>query len=213
MSSKRSVLTVGLLGSAVLLISGSQTWVHGTVGDAVLGRMPAHGTGSQVAPAAVAAGLVAGAGAVASATSGPLVRRVAAFSMLLAAALSAALAVQVAVAPGAALARASATALGQRDTLHAVGQAGPWLWVAAAGTALVALAGVGAVLGTGRWRPLPSRYDAPAGPAPAGPAPAEPAPAGPAPAGPGAADRPQTTWDRLSRGDDPTLRATDPDPG
>jgi len=199
-TSKATVLFAALGGAAVVLVSATQAWVHGTVTDTVLGTMPAQGTGSQVAPTAVAGALVAGAAAVVSGTSGAVVRRVAAMGMLLGALLCAVAVAAVAADPGGALRRASSTALGRRDTLHAIAQTGPWLWVAGAAALLVATAALCGVAGAGRWRALSSRYDAPSE-----------RPASVA----RSVYRPPTPWDRLSQGgdptDDPTLSGPDAD--
>ena len=76
----------------------------------------------------------------------------------------------------------------------------PWPWLAVTGCAVVALAGAVAVLGAGRWSGPRSRYDAPAQTAddrgPVEEAPAEPTSDPAVDAG--------TTWDALSRGEDPT---------
>jgi hypothetical protein len=181
MSSKRTVLLLVLASACVVLVCGSRIWVSGSVDDVVLGSGALRGKGSDVAPGALAAALVGLASAVVAATSGSMVRVVAACSALLAAVLGGGVVISVVVDPGGALGRLAASGTGRSGTLAAHGQAGGWAWVALAALLVMGLGGVGALVGGRRWHGLSSRYDA-----------AEPA----------AADT--STWEQLSRGEDPT---------
>jgi hypothetical protein len=181
LTSKRTVLVLVLGASCLVLVSGSREWVQGSVADTGLGASVLHGRGSDVAPGAMAAALVGLASAVAAATSGRVVRFVAASSALIAAALGAAVVVSVLSDPGGALGAMAAAGTGRSGTLVADGRAGGWVWVAFAAMLVLGAGALGALVGGRRWRGLSSRYDAP-----------EPAP------GHG------SEWDQLTRGEDPT---------
>jgi hypothetical protein len=181
LTSKRTVLVLVLVAASVVLVSGSREWVSGSVDDVVLGASALHGRGSEVAPGALAAALVGMVSAVAVATSGSVVRVVAACSMLLAAVLGAAVVISVLVDPGGALGRLAAAGTGRSGTLAAHGRVGSWAWAALAAMLVMGFGGLAALVGGRRWRGLSSRYEA--GVPDAGRA---------------------SAWDRLSRGEDPT---------
>jgi uncharacterized membrane protein (TIGR02234 family) len=194
LTSKRMVLVLVLVSAAVILVSGSREWVSGSVDDAVLGASALHGKGSDIAPGALAAALVGLASAVAVATSGTLVRVIAAWATLLAAVLGAAVMIGVLADPGGALGNLAVAGTGRTGTVAAHGHVGAWAWVALAATAGMAVGGLGALVGGRHWRGLSTRYDAPVpGEAPAPDPAREPAPG------------PDSAWDRLSRGEDPTV--------
>ncbi len=193
LTSKRTVLVLVLAAVCVVLVSGSQEWVSGSVDDVVLGPGALHGRGSEVAPGAMAAALVGLASAVVAATSGRVVRTVAACSALLAGLLGAAVVLSVLLDPSGALGRLAAAGTGRSGILQARGQAAAWAWVALAATVGMCLGGLGALVGRRRWRGLSSRYDAAGSSTTAQPA--EPS----APAASSAA-----IWDQISRGEDPT---------
>jgi uncharacterized membrane protein (TIGR02234 family) len=192
--SKRTVLVLILVSASVILVSGSRQWVSGTVDDAVLGASALHGKGSDIAPSALATALVGLASAVAVATSGTVVRVVAACAALLAAVLGAAVIIGVMADPSGALGTLAAARTGRGGTVAAHGEVGAWAWVALTAALAMGLGGLGALVGGRRWRGLSSRYDAPV--------------AGAASSGPGSAGGPaaghESTWDQLSRGEDPT---------
>lgn len=190
LTSKRMVLVLVLLSGSVILVSGSREWVQGSVDDAVLGAGVLHGKGSEVAPGAMAAALVGLASAVAAATSGAVVRVLAAGAALLAAVLGAAVVVSVLADPGGALGGLAAAGTGRSGTLAAHGRVGAWAWVALAAMLAMGVGGLGALVGARCWRGLSSRYDAPVSLVVSQPA--------------RPARRPESAWDRLSRGEDPT---------
>jgi len=192
LTSKRTVLILIVAAASVVLVSGSQEWVSGTVDDVVLGPGALHGRGSQVAPGALAAAIVALASAVVAATSGRVVRTVAAWSALLAGVLGAAVVISVLIDPGGALGRLAAAGTGRSGTLQAQGRAAIWAWVGLAATLVMGAGGLAALLARRRWRGLSSRYDA------GGPTTGK----GP----PGASAPSASAWDQLSRGEDPTVR-------
>ena len=193
LTGKRTVVVLVLMSASVILVSGSREWVSGSVGDASLGASVLHGRGSDIAPGALAAALVGLASAVAAATSGKVVRVIAACSALLAALLGAGVIILVLADPDAALGGLAAAGTGRSGTVAAHGQAGSWAWVALTAMLTMGLGGIGALVGSPRWDGLPSRYDAPV-------AGGEPEP--------GSAvrldRRRESEWDQLSRGKDPT---------
>jgi len=196
LTSKRTVLLLVMMSALVILVSGSREWVSGSVGDAVLGASTLHGKGSDIAPGALAAALVGLASAVAAATSGRVVRVIAASAALLAAALGAVVVTSILVDPGGALGALAAAGTGRSGTVAVDGRVGIWAWVALAATLVMGLGGLGALVGGQRWHGLSTRYDAPV----AGHA---------GRSGPPTSERekargPESEWDRLSRGDDPT---------
>lgn len=184
LTSKRTVLVVVLAAASLILVSGSQEWVSGSSGDAVLGAGALHGRGADIAPGALAAALVGLASAVAAATSGAVVRVVAACCALMAAVLGATVIILVVLDPGGALGRLAAAGTGRSGTLAAHGRVGFWAWAALVAMLVMGLGALGALVGAGRWHGLSSRYDA----------------------GQPAATR-GSAWDQLSRGEDPTASA------
>ena len=179
LTSKRIVLVLVLAAASVILVAGSQEWVWGSVDDAVLGASALHGSGSDIAPGALAAALVGLASAVAAATSGRVVRVIAACSALLAGLLGAGVIISILADPGGALGGLAAAGTGRSGTVAAHGQVGSWAWVALAAMLVMGLGGVGALVGSRRWDGLSNRYDAPA-------------------------SGRESEWDQLSRGEDPT---------
>jgi uncharacterized membrane protein (TIGR02234 family) len=193
LASKRMVLVLVLVSAAVILVSESREWVSGSAANAVLGATVLHGRGSDVAPGAAAAALVGLASAVALATSGTVVRFIAACTALLAAVLCAAVVIGILVDPGAALGNLAAAGTGRSGSVAAIGRAGIWAWVALAAALVMGVGGLGAMVGARRWQGLSIRYDAPV--AGEGSLPYQAGEAGPGGV---------STWDQLSRGEDPT---------
>ncbi len=184
---KRVVLPAVLLGAALLLVAASQTWVQGTVTDAVLGRSSLRGQGSDVAQGVFAAAFVGGACVLAAGTAGRIARIVAGIAMVLAGGLCLGFIVRLAADPGAALGRLAAQMTGRTGSVSATGDLTAWPWAAAVGSVLIALGGVAVLVAHRRWSGLSNRYDAPSAP-------------GPRPAGGGG----DSAWDQMSRGEDPT---------
>jgi hypothetical protein len=183
LTTKRTVVLLVLAAASVVLVSGSREWVWGSVDDVALGASALHGRGSDVAAGAMAAALVGMASAVAAATSGRVVRVLAACSALLAAFLGATVIILVLADPGAALGGLAAAGTGRTGTLAAHGRAGGWAWAALAAMLVMGVAALGALAGGRGWRGLSARYEA----------------------GERAAEQ-VSEWDRLSRGEDPTVR-------
>ena len=181
LTSKRTVLVLVIAAASIILVSGSREWVSGSTGDVVLGASALRGRGSDVAPGALAAAVVGVASAVVAATSGSVVRLVAACSALLAAVMGVSVVISVLVDPGGALGKLAAVGTGRSWTLAAHGRVGVWVWAALAAMLVMGIGALGALVGRRRWRGLSGRYDA-----------VESA------TGHGSA------WDQLSRGEDPT---------
>jgi uncharacterized membrane protein (TIGR02234 family) len=193
LTSKRGVLVMVLVAASVVLVAGSREWVTGSVDDTVLGATALQGSGSDVAPGALAAALVGLASAVAAATSGTVVRVVAACAALLAAVLGATVVIFVLSDPGGALGRLAAAGTGRSGTVVANGRAGGWAWVALAAMLVMGVGGLGALVGGRRWRGLSTTYDAPV-----------PGQGSQPDSSGGPAGRRESAWDQLSRGEDPT---------
>ncbi|MGZ4600695.1 MAG: Trp biosynthesis-associated membrane protein [Oryzihumus sp.] len=217
LTSKRVVLLLVLLGAGVLLVTGSRTWLEGSVSDAVLGASMVHGTGSKVAPGVLAAALVGAASAVAAATAGRVVRVVASVAALLAGVLALVVIGIVVADPGAALGRLAASSTGRTGSVPAHGTLTVWVWVAGLAALAVTLGGLAALAGGRRWAGLSSRYDVPSPAAAAVPGSHDDA-GSPGAGSPGGAREPESgaspaprrperevsAWERISRGEDPT---------
>ena len=193
LTSKRLVVVLVLVSAAVILVSASREWVSGTADSAVLGATVLHGTGSEVAPGALAAALVGLASAVVVATSGTVVRFIAACTALLAAILCGAATIGVLLDPEGALGGLAAAGTGRSGALAADGRVTVWVWVALAAALTMGVGGLGAVVGARRWRGLSSTYDAPVADDGFGRKGAK-----------GQAPGHDSAWDQLSRGEDPT---------
>ena len=185
---KLFVVLVALVGALVLLASGGRTWLTGTVDDAVLGASRVTATGTEVASGLVALALVAAAAAIASTTSGPVMRRVTLAVLALAALGEAIVAGRVALDPGTALGTVAARSAGRTGTLETHAGTTAWPWLALVACALLLLAAVTGWVGAARWRGLGARYETPTTTAGA------------------RGQRVGSDWDRLDAGDDPTLR-------
>lgn len=203
---KSTVVLLAVLGAALLLVSGSRVWVDGTVDDAVLGASRVAGKGSDVAPGVVALALVAGAAALATATSGRVVRRVTVAVLGLSTVGLGYLVGHVLAHPSAALGSVAAKAAGRSGSLETHAAATVWPWLAMAATVLLAVTTVMAAVGARQWQGLSARYEN--RPATAPGQPGHQAGHQPGRERPGArGERVTSDWDQLSAGVDPT----DPD--
>jgi uncharacterized membrane protein (TIGR02234 family) len=187
-TSKLAVVLLALVGSGVLLASGGRVWVNGTVNDAVLGASRISGTGSEVASGVVALALVGAAAALASATSGAVVRRVTLVVLALAGVAEAVVAARVGLSPEVSLGSIAAKAAGRTGSIETHATATAWPWVCVVASVMLVLAAILGWLGASRWRGLGARYEAPSTSAGA------------------RGQRVATDWDRLDAGDDPTVR-------
>lgn len=185
---KSGVVLLAVIGAGLLLVSGSRTWVTGTVDDAVLGASRVTGTGTQVASGVVALALAALAAAIASTTSGPVVRRVTLVLLLLAAVGEAVFVGRVLLDPSGVLGSMAAASTGRTGTIETRASVTAWPWAALAAALLLVVAAVGGWLGSPRWRGLGARYETPTDRAGA------------------RGQRVGSDWDQLDAGEDPTVR-------
>lgn len=184
-----SVLAL-LVGSGLVALTTLPTWVSATAASAQGEPVEVAVRGSVAAPGLVAAALVllAAAGAVA------LVGRVGRWVVV-----GVVAAAGVLVTVSALAARGGATAAAERAAADATGVSGlvgdvvvgPWPVVAAVLGVLVVGSAVQLVRASGRWAAPSDRHERATGPAPA-------------PEGRPAVEDERSTWDALSRGDDPT---------
>lgn len=191
LTSKLTVVLAALVAAGTLLASGGRVWARGTVDDAVLGASRVSGTGSELASGVVALALVAAAAAVASTTSGRLVRRLTLVVLGLAGLGEGWLAARILLDPGHSLGAVAARSAGRTGTLETHATTTAWPWVCLVASLLLALAAAAGWAGAGRWRGLGARYEAPSG-------------AAETTAG-ARGQRVASDWDRLDAGDDPTL--------
>jgi uncharacterized membrane protein (TIGR02234 family) len=193
------------LGAALMLLAASRTWVHAVVQDPLAGPLQVDASGRQASPLVAAVALVALAGAVAVLTLRTVGRVVTGLLLVLSGAAAVAAAVDVLRTPSDALRSVVADVTGRSGDVLPVAHQTSWPWAAVAGAVLVVLGGALAVVRARGWSGLSAKYDAPVGAVVSpGPAPAddeaEPGEGPEGQAGPGA-----DSWDRLSRGDDPTV--------
>jgi uncharacterized membrane protein (TIGR02234 family) len=205
---RRERFLVGLvvvLGAALMLLAVSRTWAHAVVQDPLAGRLSVDATGRQAAPIVAAVALVALAGAVAVLTLRTVGRVVAGLLLVLSGAAAMAAAVDVGRTPTDALRSVVADVTGRSGEALPLAQRTPWPWVALVGALLVVAGGAAAVVRARAWASsagLPGRYDSPVGGAPST---GDGRPAAPAGADERAAEAGvPDTWERLSRGEDPT---------
>jgi uncharacterized membrane protein (TIGR02234 family) len=191
---KPAVVLLAVVAAGALLASGGRTWVTGTVDDAVLGASRVAGSGREVASGVVALALVGIAAALASTTSGAVVRRVTLALVVVAAGAEAFFAGRVLVDPDAALGSVAARATGRTGSIETHASATAWPWVAVAAALVLALAGVLGWLGSSRWQGLGARYEVPEGQGARG-------------------QRVASDWDRLDAGEDPTVLDGPPSSG
>ncbi|HET8613958.1 MAG TPA: Trp biosynthesis-associated membrane protein [Actinomycetales bacterium] len=193
------------LGAALMLLAASRTWVHAVVQDPLAGPLQVDASGRQASPVVAAVALVALAGAVAVLTLRTVGRLVTGLLLVLSGAAAVAAAVDVLRTPSDALRSVIADATGRSGDLLPVAHQTSWAWVAVGGAVLVVLGGALTVSRARGWSGLSGRYDAPVG-APVEPGPQAAAADGGERAAPEAsADPASDSWDRLSRGDDPTV--------
>lgn len=168
-----------ILGALVVVVTASRVWLTGSVDDAVLGARSVSATGADAAGGVVALALVVVAGAVASATAGPRARIVALVLTALAVLAGILAVARVLLDPEAVLGPIAAAAAGRSGSLEVHSTVNAWPWVAMLGFVVggLALAGLTRVR---RVAPgLPARYDAPG-------------------------RAPESDWDQLTAGEDPT---------
>jgi uncharacterized membrane protein (TIGR02234 family) len=184
---KAFVVIVAVLAALVLIAGGRQTWVSGTVNDPVLGASRIAATGTEVAAGLVGVALVAAAAAIASTTSGALMRRVALVLLALAVLAEGYAVLRVLRDPSGLLGGVAAKQAGRTGTVETHASATVWPWLGLAACVLLLLAAVGGLAGASRWQGLGARYET--GSTTTGPR----------------GQRVGSDWDRLDEGDDPTV--------
>lgn len=186
-----AALLLGALGATVVLLSAGQIWAEGTASVAG-GSVPVEADGGKVTGVPTALAIVGLAALVAvfavRRTGRTLVAALLALSGA-GAALAAVLGASDSAALNAEAARISGNTAAAVDGLsHTL-----WPYVAAAGAALILVAGLFALRFGKSWPAMGGRYERSGAPRPArrGPAAVDP-------------DRPEDLWKALDRGEDPT---------
>ncbi len=188
---RKPVVVLGaVLAGLLLFVSGRADWIVGTV-DGVTGPTAASAPGTDAAPGLAGLALVAIAAAVATTTSGRIGRWLAVVALLAVGAGVLALALRAVLDPEGVLGSVAATQAGATGAFEATGSATAWPWLAVVGGVLVLVSCLGAVLGFPRWSGLSSRYEVPA--------------SGGDDTGGARGERVDSTWDRVSRGEDPSV--------
>lgn len=166
-TSKRTVVTLGVLGAALAAISASQPWGTGTAVREIVGMRTVTGTGGQIAPLVPGLALVGGAAAVAAATTGRVARLVAAVAVLLAGLATLGVTAWTLTHLGAALGDRAASLAQSRSTIEMTADATPWPWLAALGGLVLVGDGLLALVAVRRWAAPSRRYERPGAAAPA----------------------------------------------
>jgi len=190
----RVVIPLALLAAGLAVISGRRIWLTGRVDDAALGASTVSATGTQSVPGLVALALVLAAGTLAAATAAPVVRRITLITATLAAGALAALSARAMTNADSIVGSVAAQQSGRSGSIPVAAEANAWPAAVLVAMVLTGLVLVAALASAGSWRGLSERYDAP----------------GESDAAGGRGERVLRTWDRLDRGDDPTLDETAP---
>ena len=190
MTEKRNVFVVGPVSVLLLLLSGSRTWVTGTLSDAVLANTKVSVGGSSAAPVLTAGALVGAAAVIAVLTAGRVARSIAALLAGMAGVIALVAAIGVIRDPSQAVEAMAAGSTGRTGDFDAEGMLTLWPWVGVGGAVLLIATGVLASLGGRRWSGLSSKYDAPG--------------AGTTQTAGTAGTRKTSAWDQLTEGTDPT---------
>jgi uncharacterized membrane protein (TIGR02234 family) len=210
LASKRTAVLLALIGAGLILLAGSRTWATVRLIGSLPGTSQMTVSGRRSDAAAIPIALAVAAGAIVLATAGRVVRVVVGAGLTAGGLVVAVGAARAGHSHEAALSRAV------QDVLGVVSRAGGagfgndvesavvfsvWPWVAVTGGLLVVLAGLLTLARGWSWAGPSRRYERAGEPLPAAPGtPAARAPVTPGPVSPG------STWDALSRGEDPTSR-------
>lgn len=194
---KTVFVAVVLIGAGLALGSASRAWVLADVPD--LTAVPSlQVTGREVAGVVPAVALVGLAGVVAVLTTRRVGQVVTGALLAVAGAAAATVSAGVLRTPGPAVVAAVTTATGRTGVDGVSATVTGWPWLGLASGVLIALGGCLAVARARSWAGLPSRYDITTAEVPMSETPAATAPVAEV------AEDPSLTWDRLTRGDDPT---------
>jgi uncharacterized membrane protein (TIGR02234 family) len=193
LTGRRAVVGTALAGAGLAMLAATRQWATAAVPD--LPAADVGVSGRQAAPVVVALVLVVAAAAVVAGTSGRAVRLAAAAVLVAGGAGVVVASLAVAADPGGAVRPAVTQATGVTDASGS-GEARttPWPYPAALGGALVAAAGAAALAGSRSWPQPGRRFEVATSTADTAAR---------------RADDTATTWDALSRGEDPT----EPSPG
>ena len=187
---KPVVILIAVAAGILLLAAGRADWVTGTV-DGVTGPAAAAAPGSDAAPGLAGLALVGIAAAVATATSGRVGRWIALVALAAVGLGVIALSARTLLDPAGVLGTVAAAQSGGTGAFEATGSASAWPWLAAAAGVLLLVSCLGALLGSKRWAGLSSRYDSPV--------------SQDGETGGSRGERVDSAWDRVSRGDDPSV--------
>lgn len=188
---KPVVVLLAVAAGIVLLAAGRTDWITGTV-DGVAGPVRASAVGTDAAPGLAGLALVAMAAAVAATTSGRIARWVCVVALAAVGGGVIALSVRALVDAPTVLGGVAATESGATGQLEATASPTAWPWVAIAASVLLLVAAAGAAVGSRRWGALGGKYERPTGD--------EAAEVGGA-----RGERVDSDWDRVTRGDDPSV--------
>lgn len=188
---KPVVVLLAVAAGIVLLASGRAEWVTGTV-DGVAGPVRAAAVGTEAAPGLAGLALVAIAAAIASTTSGRIARWICIIALVAVSGGVIALSLRAVLDAPAVLGAVSATQSGATGELEATASATTWPWIAVVGAVLLLVAAAGAAVGSRTWGALGGKYERPTGET------AEQV-------GGSRGERVDSDWDRVTRGDDPSV--------
>lgn len=188
---KPVVVLLAVAAGIIMLAAGRAVWITGTV-DGIAGPVRASAVGSDAAPGLAGMALVAMAAAVAATTSGRIARWVSVVAMAGVGAGVIALSLRAVLAAPDVLGSVAAADSGTTGVLEATGSANAWPWVAVAGSVLLLVAAGGAAVGGRRWAALGGKYERPGGD-------------DAAQVGGARGERVDSDWDRVTRGDDPSV--------
>jgi len=192
---KPAGVLLAVLGAGAVLLTGSRSWVTGTVTDAVLGKATIAATGSDVAPGLSALALVVIAAAVAAVSGGRAVRVVSLVAEGAALVAVAVLIVRVLLDPSGPLGPVAAASVGRSGSIPTVAAVTSWPWLAAVGWLVAVVGWTGAVAGARSWSGPSVRYERRQRP---------PAGNDPGTATGARGQRVTSAWEQLDAGLDPT---------
>lgn len=187
---KPVVVLLAVAGGLVLLAAGRAEWITGTV-DGIAGPVRASAPGAEAAPGLAGLALVAMAAAIAATTSGRIARWVSLLALVSVALGTIALALRAVLDAPTVLGSVAAAESGGTGALEATGSATAWPWVAVVAGLMLLVAAGGAFVGSRSWGALSGKYERPAGEA--------------ADVGGARGERVDSDWDRVTRGDDPSV--------
>ena len=188
---KPVVVLLAVAAGIVLLAAGRADWITGTV-EGVAGPVRASAVGTEAAPGLAGLALVAMAAAVAATTSGRIARWICIVALVGVGGGVIALSLRAVLDAPAVLGGVSASHAGTTGDLEATGSATSWPWVAVAAAVLLLVTAVGAAVGSPRWSGLGRKYERPTGD-------------DGAETGGARGERVDSDWDRVTRGDDPSV--------